>query len=102
MDKVSYNYDPKTGEIRDNRGNVVCNRKLNVDGVLLDRGVLADAICQGCKYMEQERDAKDTDPDRRAFLDANIRLLDVYHTIILGCSEDEAKKLIAEYQKGII
>ena len=102
MDKVSYNYDPKTGEIRDSRGNVVFNRKLNVDGVLLDRGILADAVCYGLKYLEQERDAKDTDPDHRAFLDANIRLLNVCHAILLGCSEDMAKKLIAEYQKGII
>ena len=101
MDKLFGNYDPETGEIKDANGNVLAGI-IEVDGVKLGRAILADAVWQGCNRMKQERDSKDTHPDRRAFLDGSIKKSVSYHYILLGCSEEKAKKLADEFlQDGI-
>lgn len=100
MDKLVGTFDPVTGEVKDMEGNVITGN-IMVNGVGLNTAVLADAVWQGCKYMEQEATSNGTTQDRRNYLLDRMKTSLKYHYIIIGCSEKEAEIQANEYLLSI-
>lgn len=101
MDKVVGTMNPKTGEIRDVNGNTVAGT-VTVNGVSMDAAVLADAIWQGCNHMVQEATEADISVERRSFLLERLKTVLIYHYLILGCSEQEAKEQASSYLLNVL
>lgn len=101
MDKVAGTFDPVTGEVKNVDGNVIVG-SIMVNGVELNTAVLADAVWQGCKHMEQEASSKDTARERRDYLLDRMKTVLKYHYIILGCSEHDAETQADDYVQRVI
>ena len=70
---------------------------INLDNTQVLRGSLADVIWQGCKALQSEIEETENGT-RKDYLVSCLYKGLVYHYLVLGCSEDEAK----EQAKGFI
>lgn len=101
MDKVVGTFDPVKGEVKNVDGKIIIG-SIMVNGVELNTAVLADAVWQGCKHMEQETTNKDTAQERRNYLLDRMKTALKYHYIILGCSEHDAETQADDYVQRVI
>lgn len=96
MDKVVGTINPKTGEFMDVNGNVLTGA-VTIDGVEMNKAVLADAIWQGAQHMVREANTKGMQWERREFLMEQAKTALTYHYIILGFDERKAGEMASEY-----
>lgn len=101
MDKVVGTVDPITGKVTDMNGNEVSGT-ITVNGVELSKAIVADAIWQGVKHMEDEAYRPDANSDRKRHLLSRMKKALAFHYALLGCSKEEAEECAEGYIHGTV